>query len=108
MHAAHALEMVLTGESITAQRAFDFGLVNYVVPPESLLDAAMAMARKIAANAPLSVQYAKELIYRSLELDDQDLHSLTAHMYRALLQSEDAVEGPRAFVERRAPQWKGR
>jgi enoyl-CoA hydratase len=107
IHAADALELVLTGEAITAERAHEIGLINRIVPADRLLEEAMKLATKIANNAPLSVQYAKELIYRSLVLDDMGLHRLTSHMYRRLLESEDAKEGPRAFAEKREPHWLG-
>ena len=106
--AAHALELILTAEPISAQRAFEFGFVNRVVPLERLMDEAMTVAHKIAANSPLSVRYAKELAYRSLDLDDKGLLRLTEHIYARLLASEDSKEGPRAFVEKRKPMWQGR
>ena len=105
---ALALELILTAEPISAQRAYEFGFVNLVVPLERLMDEAMSLARRIAANAPLSVRYAKELAYRSLDLDDEGIISLTEHIYARLLESEDSKEGPRAFVEKRKPNWKGR
>ena len=69
---------------------------------------AMAMARQIASNAPLAVQYFKELAYRGQNMSTQDISSLTYHMYDQLLTTEDSKEGPRAFAEKRKPQWKGR
>ncbi|MBM7789782.1 enoyl-CoA hydratase/isomerase family protein [Tenggerimyces flavus] len=105
---ATVMELVLTGQPMTARRAYEIGFVNRVVPNESLLSEAIALGERIADNAPLSVEYSKELVYRSLELDDGGLLRLTHHMYARLLESEDAKEGPRAFVEKRPPEWKGR
>ena len=105
---ATVMELVLTGEPITAQRAYEIGFVNKVVPGEKLMEEATAVAQQIAANAPLSVQSFKELAYRGLDMSAQAITSLTYHMYDSLLLSDDAQEGPRAFAEKRKPQWKGR
>ena len=105
---AAVMELVLTAEPITAQRAYEIGFVNKVVPKERLMEEAMALAQRILANAPLSLQYFKELAYRSLDMSAQAVTSLTYHMYDRLLLSEDSQEGPRAFAEKREPQWKGR
>ena len=102
------LELVFTAEPITAQRAYDIGFLNKVTPADQLMDEAMAMARQIAANAPLAVQYFKELAYRGLNMSTQDISSLTYHMYDQLLTTEDSKEGPRAFAEKRKPRWQGR
>ena len=105
---AAVLELVLTAEPVTAQRAMEMGFVNRVVPGERLMDEARALAHRIAANAPLSVRCFKELAYRGLDLGTQGATSLTLDMYDRLLLSEDSVEGPRAFSEKREPQWKGK
>jgi enoyl-CoA hydratase/carnithine racemase len=102
------LELVMTAQPISAQRAYDIGFVNKVVPPEDLMSEALAMAHQIAENAPLAVRYFKELAYRGLNMSTQDLSALTYHMYDQLLQTEDSKEGPRAFAEKRKPQWKAR
>ena len=102
------LELVFTAEPITAQRAYDIGFLNKVVPAEQLMDEAMALAQKIAENAPLAVQYFKELAYRGLNMSTQDISSLTYHMYDQLLTTEDSKEGPLAFAEKRKPRWQGR
>ncbi len=102
------LELVFTAQPITAQRAYDIGFVNKVVPSEDLMEEAMGMAQTIAENAPLAVQYFKELAYRGLNMSTQDISSLTYHMYDQLLTTEDSKEGPRAFAEKRRPQWQGR
>lgn len=102
------LELVFTAEPITAQRAYDIGFLNKVTPADQLMDEAMAMARQIASNAPLAVQYFKELAYRGLNMSTQDISSLTYHMYDQLLTTEDSKEGPRAFAEKRKPRWQGR
>jgi len=102
------LELVMTAQPITAQRAYDIGFLNKVVPGDQLLEEALTMAQQIAENAPLAVQYFKELAYRGLNMSTQDTSSLTYHVYDQLLQTEDSKEGPLAFAEKRKPQWKGR
>ena len=102
------LELVLTAQPVTAQRAYDMGFLNKVVPAEDLMDEAMTMAQQIADNAPLAVQPFKELAYRGLNMSNQDISALTYQMYDALLLTEDSQEGPKAFAEKRKPQWKGR
>ena len=102
------LELCMTAQPVTAQRAYDMGFLNKVVPGESLMEEAMSMAEQIAENAPLAVQYFKELAYRSLNMSTQDISSLTYHMYDQLLTTEDSKEGPLAFAEKRKPNWKAR
>lgn len=102
------LELCMTAQPITAQRAYDIGFVNKVVPGDQLMEEAVLLAEQIAENAPLAVQYFKELAYRGLNMSTQDISSLTYHMYDQLLTTEDSKEGPLAFAEKRKPQWKGR
>jgi enoyl-CoA hydratase/carnithine racemase len=105
---AAVLELVFTGQPITAQRAYEIGFVNKVVPKERLMEEARALAQQIIANAPLSVRYFKELAYRGLDMSEPALAALTRHLYDQLLRTEDAKEGPRAFAEKRQPRWQGR
>ena len=102
------LELVFTAQPMTAQRAYDIGFLNKVVPGEDLMEEALGMAQTIAENAPLAVQSFKELAYRGLNMSTQDISSLTYHMYDQLLTTEDSKEGPKAFAEKRKPQWQGR
>ncbi len=102
------LELCMTAQPVTAQRAYDMGFLNRVVPGEQLMEDAIIMAEQIAENAPLAVQYFKELAYRGLNMSTQDISSLTYHMYDQLLTTEDSKEGPLAFAEKRKPNWKGR
>ncbi len=102
------LELVFTAQPVTAQRAYDMGFLNKVVPGDQLMTEAMALANQIAENAPLAIRAFKELAYRGQNMSVQDISSLTYHMYDQLLTTEDSKEGPRAFAEKRKPQWKGR
>ena len=102
------LELCLTAQPITAQRAYDIGFLNKVVPGDQLMEEAMTLAAQVAENAPLAVQYFKELAYRGLNMSTQDISALTYHMYDRLLTTEDSKEGPRAFAEKRKPRWQGR
>ena len=104
---AVAMEMLLTGEGIDAVAAERWGLVNKVVPKEDLMTTAYAYARRIAVNAPLAVQAAKELAVRSRDLDLTSGLRLEAVINRMLSFTEDAKEGPAAFAAKRAPNFKG-
>jgi enoyl-CoA hydratase/carnithine racemase len=105
---AIAMEMLLTGDPIDAQTAARWGLVNQVVPRERLLETAMEYARRVAANAPLAVQAAKELALRGRDLDLASGLRLEQVMNRMLMATEDAREGPAAFAEKRAPNFQGK
>jgi enoyl-CoA hydratase len=102
-----ALEVALTGELIDAQRAAAWGLVNRLVPPEELLDAALDLAQTIAANGPLAVRTTKELVRRAV-LDDPKSGWATPQEFTTIFASLDAQEGAMAFMEKRPPNWKGR
>lgn len=104
---AIGMEMLLTGDDISAETAAHFGLVNKVVPMADLMPTARAYAAKIAANAPLAVQAAKELAVRSREMDRTTGLRFEALINRMLQFSEDAKEGPAAFAAKRPPAFKG-
>jgi len=103
-----ALELLLTGEPIDATRAREVGLVNRVVPGDELHDAVQELAETVAANAPLSVRAAKEMVYRAAVGISAGDVAIADAIWEPVYRSEDAQEGPRAFGERRPPQWKGR
>ena len=103
-----AMELLLTGERISAQQALQWGLVNRVVPPAQLREEAIALAERIAANPPLAVRATKELALRGLDLTLEQglrLETMLSHLTR---QTEDAKEALRAFAEKRRPEFKGR
>lgn len=103
-----ATELILTGESISAQRAAEIGFVNQVVPTGTALEAARALAAKICQNGPVAVQLALQAIHGAVSSDDELGWKLTDEARTAVYASEDRAEGVAAFFERRAPQWTGR
>lgn len=103
-----ALEMMVTAEPISAQRAYELGLVNRVVAAAGLRDAALELATTIAGNAPLSVRAAKQLVYLSAEQGWSAALDAADQLYEPVYMSEDAQEGPRSFGEKRPPRWQGR
>lgn len=105
---AIGMEMLLTGDPIDADTAARWGLINKVVPKEQLLETAYTYARRIAANAPLAVQAAKELAIRSRDTDLVTGLRIEAVINRMLGMTEDAKEGPAAFAAKRTPDFKGR
>ena len=103
-----ASEMVLTGKLIDAQRAYEVGLVNYVVPREQVMDKAMELAEIIAANAPISLKLSKEIFHVATQCSFEDAQRYCNRCWDYIEKTEDAVEGPKAFLEKRKPDWKGR
>ncbi len=104
---AVALELTLTGDPIDATRAQALGLVNQVVPAGEVLEAAVALAERIARNGPLALQATKELV-RTASTDLARARELAAEWQPKVFGSEDAKEGATAFIEKRDPVWKGR
>jgi enoyl-CoA hydratase len=103
-----AMELLLCADRISAQRAHEMGLLNEVCAPEQLLDRAYAYARRITANGPFAVRKTKESVLRGLAVDMKEAYRIESAISSEVFSSEDAVEGPRAFAEKRAPQWTNR
>ncbi len=104
----HAMEMLLTADFIDANRAYEFGIVNRVVPRENLLEAAFEYANKILKNGPCAIRAIKEAVQAGLRMPlDEALNAELGYAAR-VFSTEDAIEGPRAFAEKREPVWKGR
>ncbi|MFB0950600.1 MAG: crotonase/enoyl-CoA hydratase family protein [Halioglobus sp.] len=103
-----AMELALTGDFIGAQRAYDIGLINEVVPAGTALDAAKALAARIVANGPLAVAISKQVILQSEDWSADEMWQKQQELTMPVFISEDAIEGSVAFAEKRAPNWKGK
>lgn len=103
-----AMEMILTGEPVTAEEAHRIGLVNHVVPAVELLAAAEALARKMMANAPLAVRFSMEAVNHGMETPQAEGEFLEASLFGLSCATEDMKEGTRAFLEKRPPKFKGK
>ena len=104
-----ALGMILTGRHVPAAEGEHLGFVNAVVPHDELMDTAMDWASQIKACSPLSIRASKDVVYRSLDMASLE-ESMTAKYdsVQAMVKSEDFIEGPKAFAEKRAPNWQGK
>jgi enoyl-CoA hydratase len=105
---AVAYEMALTADPIDATRAYELGLVNRVVPGERVLDEALALAERIAKNAPLAVRVSKDVMKSSRELSEEECWDLNTESFGVIGRSADALEGAVAFAEKREPNWQGK
>ena len=102
-----AMEMALTGEPISAEKARDLGLVNRLADPGDALEIALVLAREVAANAPLALAASKRTIVESRDWIAAEEWTRQAELAEPVFGSADATEGARAFVERRPPSWRG-
>jgi enoyl-CoA hydratase/carnithine racemase len=102
------MEIILTGKPITAQRAYEIGLVNRLAEPAALMDTALALAAEVLEGAPLSVRAGRETVMLATEMGRAAALRAARHASEYCYMSDDAQEGPLAFAEKRKPQWQGR
>lgn len=102
-----AMELIATGMRLDVARAFDFGMVNHVVPKGETLSRAIHLAASIAANAPLAVRESLAIARQAFDHDDSTLMRMCAAAQARVMTTDDFQEGPRAFIEKRAPRWVG-
>jgi enoyl-CoA hydratase len=105
---ALAMEMILNNRTLSAQEAYQFGLVNRVVPVEGYLDEALKLADEIASRAPLAIRAAKKMINEAYERTLSEGLAEEKQAFYNLFASEDQKEGMKAFIEKRKPEWKGK
>jgi enoyl-CoA hydratase/carnithine racemase len=105
---AVALELAMTGDPIDATRAAALGLVNQVVPGQQVMGAALALAERIAANAPLAVRHSKRVMKLAAEVPEAEGWKINQESVGVVFTSADAMEGPIAFAEKRPPRWQGK
>jgi enoyl-CoA hydratase len=103
-----AMELALTGDPITAERAHHFGLVNVLADPGQAVPAAHELAQRITVNAPLAVRASRRVVLDGANASDEEAWALTSSEFAPVAASEDFREGPRAFIEKRPPVWTGR
>jgi enoyl-CoA hydratase len=102
------MEIILTGKPITSQRAYEIGLVNRLAEPDALMDAAIALAQDVIEGAPLSVAAGREAVMLATEMGRSAALDAAWAAHETAYNSADAQEGPRAFSEKRKPEWSGR
>jgi len=105
---ARAMELLLTGDLISAQEAYELGFLNRVVPQSQVLDAAFELAEKVAANGPIAVQAIRKSARECLGHPESDAMAMESRFAAPVFKTEDAREGPRAFMEKRKPNYQGR
>ena len=105
---AKAMEMAITGDNITAEEAFDLGMLSRLTEPGEAVDAAIELAERVAQNAPLAVSASKQLVKAASQgYDEPTLWKMQGELQGTVFTSNDAKEGPKAFAEKRAPEWTG-
>jgi enoyl-CoA hydratase len=103
-----AMELLLCADRVSARRVYEMGLVNEVCAPDRVMERALDYARRITANGPFAVRKTKESVLRGLAVDMKEAYRTESEISSEVFSSEDAVEGPRAFAEKRLPEWKNR
>ena len=103
-----AMEVILTGQPLPAQRAYELGLVNRLVEPGQEVEAAIELATRVCAAAPLAVWASRRIVLAAAYENDETLIQMTNQEFGAILKSEDTKEGLTAFIEKRAPNWQGK
>ena len=105
---APALEVIMTGDPLPAQRAYQLGMVNQVVAASEVMQSAKSLAARVMAAAPIAVQESRGVAIRAFNDDDETLWRASSKAFEIVAKTDDFKEGPRAFIEKRAPKWRGR